>query len=84
MPSGQLSRLEEQRASGGLHGTPIQGQERSQEAIYSQNKGASSMHMDGTQIDQHEKKSAAFGDLSSMDQRGSQQDFIDKSDAVIG
>lgn len=42
------------------------------------------MHMDGTQIDQHEKKSAAFGDLSSMDQRGSQQDFIDKSDAVIG
>ena len=38
---------------------------------------------DGTDIDAMDKKSAAFGSISDLQKQGSQQDFIDKSDAAF-
>lgn len=38
---------------------------------------------EGTDIDAMDRKSAAFGSISELQKQGSQQDFIDKSDAAF-
>jgi hypothetical protein len=69
-------------ASNNLAATPLAGHPGEQSAVYSKDDGGSQRNLDATDIDAHpDQKSAAFGDLSSIDQRGSQQDFIDKSQA---
>ena len=42
------------------------------------------MHKTATDIAGHDQKSAAFGDMSSIDQRGSQQDFMNATGGRFG
>lgn len=40
--------------------------------------------MEATEIDHLEKRSADFGDVSQLDVQGSQENYLNKSDAAFG
>ena len=70
--------------SEGMMATPMYRAERTQSAIFSEAEYGC-LKMEGDEIDARvDRKSAAFGSVSSVGRPGSQQDFIGQSQANFG